>query len=128
MHHYWHNLFDRLQGRGDETAVATRWALAALGSGLAWAYGLGAGWRRTLYARGLLRTKKLPAPVVSVGNLTVGGTGKTPVAACLARLWQDRGKRVAILSRGYGGKAQGPTRLSDGKRLYCQPPEAGEEA
>ena len=55
----------------------------------------------------VLRAKKLPAPVVSVGNLTVGGTGKTPVAACLARFLQDRGRRVVILSRGYGGRAPG---------------------
>jgi tetraacyldisaccharide 4'-kinase len=90
-------------------------------------YGLGAELRRTLYARGLLRTEKLPAPVISVGNLTVGGTGKTPVVACLAALWRDRGKRVAILSRGYGGRIQCPTRLSDGEHLYRRPPEVGEE-
>ena len=83
--------------------------------------------RRTLYARGLLRTKKLPAPVVSVGNLTVGGTGKTPVVACLARLWQDRGRRVAILSRGYGGQSRGVTCISDGQNTYKKPPEVGEE-
>jgi tetraacyldisaccharide 4'-kinase len=62
-----------------------------------------------------------------VGNLAVGGTGKTPVVACLAGLWRDRGKRVVILSRGYGGRIQAPTRLSDGERLYRQPPEVGEE-
>ena len=81
--------------------------------------------RRTLYARGLLRTKKLPAPVVSVGNLTVGGTGKTPVVACLARLWQDRGKRVAILSRGYGGQSRGVTCISDGQTYFQKTARGG---
>jgi tetraacyldisaccharide 4'-kinase len=65
--------------------------------------------------------------VVSVGNLTVGGAGKTPLVACLARLLQDRGKRVAILSRGYGGQSRGVTCISDGQTTYKKPPEVGEE-
>ena len=65
--------------------------------------------------------------MVSVGNLTVGGTGKTPVTTCLARLLQDRGQRVAILSRGYGGQSRGVTCISDGQHLYHKPPEVGEE-
>ena len=126
MHSYWHQLFDCVQGQG-EAAAAPRCSLTAVAGALAWLYGLGAGWRRRLYARGWLRTKKLPAPVVSVGNLTVGGTGKTPVVACLARLLQDRGQRVAILSRGYGGQSRGVTCISDGQHLYQKPPEVGEE-
>jgi tetraacyldisaccharide 4'-kinase len=65
--------------------------------------------------------------VVSVGNLTVGGTGKTPVVACLARLWSDRGRRVAILSRGYGGQSRNVACISDGRHTYKKPPEVGEE-
>ena len=57
--------------------------------------------RLGLYRRRLLRPQELGCPVVSVGNLTVGGTGKTPVAEMLARELQRRGRRVAILSRGY---------------------------
>ncbi|MFA5111336.1 MAG: tetraacyldisaccharide 4'-kinase [Desulfobaccales bacterium] len=126
MQPYWHNLFRRLQGvegaGPPPNPLVT--AAAAVCSRL---FGLGAGTRRGLYSRGALRVKRLPAPVVSVGNLTVGGTGKTPMVACLARLLRDRGRRVAILSRGYGGRLEGPTRLSDGERLYHQPPEVGEE-
>ena len=95
-------------------------------------------WPPRLYGRGRVAAhpltpgvcsgpKKLPAPVVSVGNLTVGGTGKTPVVACLARLWQDRGRRVAILSRGYGGPSRGVTCISNGWNTYKKPPEVGEE-
>jgi tetraacyldisaccharide 4'-kinase len=57
--------------------------------------------RLGLYRRRILRPQELGCPVVSVGNLTVGGTGKTPVAEMLARELQRRGRRVAILSRGY---------------------------
>ncbi|MEX1110503.1 MAG: tetraacyldisaccharide 4'-kinase [Chthoniobacterales bacterium] len=57
--------------------------------------------RLGLYRRRLLRAQELGCPVVSIGNLTVGGTGKTPVAEMLARELQIRGRRVAILSRGY---------------------------
>jgi lipopolysaccharide heptosyltransferase II/tetraacyldisaccharide 4'-kinase len=91
-------------------------------------YEVGARGRRGLYQKGWRKTQHLPAPVVSVGNLTVGGTGKTPVTAYLARLFQAQRLRVAILSRGYGGRRREVTCLSDGDRLYHRPPEVGEEA
>ncbi len=72
--------------------------------------------------------QRLPAPVVSVGNLSVGGTGKTPLVAHLAREFGARGLQVAILSRGYGGRRPGITCLSDGERLHFAPPEVGDEA
>jgi tetraacyldisaccharide 4'-kinase len=126
MQPYWHNLFRRLQG--DRGAGRPPGPVVRAGAVLAARlYGLGAGWRRALYDRGLLRTRTLPAPVVSVGNLTVGGTGKTPVTACLARLWQDRGRRVAILSRGYGGESRGVTCIGNGQQTFQKPPAVGEE-
>lgn len=91
-------------------------------------YQVGARARRGLYQKGWLARRHLPAPVVSVGNLTVGGTGKTPVTAYLARLFPEQGLRVAILSRGYGGRRREVTCVSDGERLQYQPPEVGEEA
>jgi tetraacyldisaccharide 4'-kinase len=57
--------------------------------------------RRSLYRRGVLRQKELPRPVVSVGNLSVGGSGKTPVTIALVRLLRGRGFSPAILTRGY---------------------------
>ena len=56
-----------------------------------------------LYRHGLKRTEEPPLPVISVGNLTYGGTNKTPFVDMLARAMRDRGVRVGIVSRGYGG-------------------------
>jgi tetraacyldisaccharide 4'-kinase len=61
--------------------------------------------RLWLYANRWLKQERLNAPVISVGNLTVGGTGKTPVVIWLAEKFLADGKRVAILSRGYRGKS-----------------------
>ena len=66
-------------------------------------YGWVAQFRALLYDKGILERKRLMAPVVSVGNLTVGGTGKTPMVLWLAEKFLAEGKRVAILSRGYHG-------------------------
>jgi len=58
--------------------------------------------RRGLYRRGILKAKKLPRPVISIGNIAMGGSGKTPAVIAVARLLSDRGLRVAVLTRGYG--------------------------
>lgn len=72
--------------------------------------------------------KRLPVPAVSVGNLVVGGTGKTPTALWIAQDLLARGKRPAILSRGYGGSAgSGPLVVSDGERVFCDYQAAGDE-
>lgn len=126
MKPYWHNLFARLQEW--EGVPPPGPGLRAAAGVLSRGYGLGARMRRGLYARGYLEVRRLPAPVVSVGNLTVGGTGKTPVVASLARLFQGAGKRLAILSRGYGGQSRKVARLSDGETISQKPPAVGEEA
>ncbi len=66
-------------------------------------YGAVTVWRAWLYEKGTLRQKRLDRPVISVGNLTVGGTGKTPMVIWLAERLLAEGKRVGILSRGYKG-------------------------
>ena len=60
--------------------------------------------RRWLYRRGVLRTERLPMPVVVIGNLTVGGTGKTPLVLWLADSLRARGWQPGIVSRGYAGE------------------------
>lgn len=83
--------------------------------------------RARLYARGWLAQRQLPAPVISVGNLTVGGTGKTPCVAWLAQALCAAGKSVAILSRGYKRTGKGRVEVSDGQRLLADAVRAGDE-
>ncbi|MCM2315465.1 MAG: tetraacyldisaccharide 4'-kinase [Thermoanaerobaculia bacterium] len=61
--------------------------------------------RRALYRAGILSSRRLPRAVVSIGNIAIGGGGKTPATIAIAHALQDRGLRVAILTRGYGGRA-----------------------
>src|SRR5688572_10067641 len=63
--------------------------------------------RNELYDRGVYASKDFELPVIVVGNLTVGGTGKTPHVAYLVKLMQELGKKPAIISRGYGRKTKG---------------------
>jgi len=71
-----------------------------------WFYGLGVGFRNTLFDMGILKSRMFDIPVISVGNLTVGGTGKTPHVEYLIRLLCKQ-YRVAVLSRGYKRKSSG---------------------
>jgi tetraacyldisaccharide 4'-kinase len=80
-------------------------------------YGLGMQLRNLLFRWGWLKSLRLPRPVISIGNLTVGGTGKTPTCLWLARELQERGWRVGILSRGY--------RRQERKSLILRPQEGG---
>src|ERR1700742_4279224 len=73
---------------------------------LAWVFWLLSGLRRAAYGLGILPSVKLPQPVVVVGNITVGGTGKTPFVIWLAQELRTRGHRPGIVTRGYGGDAE----------------------
>jgi tetraacyldisaccharide 4'-kinase len=80
------------------------------------------------YAVALFRSRHLSHPVISVGNLAVGGTGKTPMTALIARRLMAQGVRVAVLSRGYGGGYGGAPRIvSDGETVFMTAAEAGDE-
>src|SRR3972149_9569915 len=95
---------------------------------LSWFYGLGHRLRLALYNRGILKTKNLSIPVISIGNLTAGGTGKTPTIIMIAELLKGMGKKVAVLSRGYKGKAEGEINVvSDGDKILLNPLESGDE-
>lgn len=91
-------------------------------------YELAARARGWCYDQGWFRTQRLPRPVISVGNLTVGGTGKTPVVMYLVERLAAQGIRVAVLSRGYRRRSTAPQLLvSDGRQVLVGPEEAGDE-
>lgn len=92
-------------------------------------YGAGSGLKNLLYDKGLLKPEKVDAFVVSVGNLTTGGVGKTPVVAEIAKYFILQGKRTAIISRGYGGKLSNKqiNLISDGEKIYYNANLAGDE-
>jgi tetraacyldisaccharide 4'-kinase len=87
----------------------------------------GAAARRALYDRGLLGQARAGAPVVSIGNVAVGGAGKTPAAMAVAARLAARGRRVAVLSRGYGASRADARIVSDGARVLLGADEAGDE-
>ena len=81
------------------------------------------------YETGIFKRKRLGCYVISLGNITVGGTGKTPTAQYLAATIRDMGRRVVILNRGYRAKWRGDVGIvSDGQKLYMDATEAGDEA
>ena len=73
---------------------------------LSWLYGLGVNFRNTMFNIGVLKSRSFDVPVISVGNITVGGTGKTPHVEYLIETLKDK-FRVAVLSRGYKRKGKG---------------------
>ena len=113
----------------DERApsLGRRLALAPL-SALSLLYGAGATLHRAWWELGVRRPVRLPCRVVSVGNLVVGGSGKTPVAAWVAAGLARRGWPVAIASRGYGGRGAGAVEIvSDGRFVRARAEVVGEE-
>ena len=93
-----------------------------------WAYGAATALRNRRYDSGAVRAERLPRPVVSIGNITVGGTGKTPMAILVARGLLARGFHPAVLSRGYGGRRSGSGNVvSDGRQIFLSPAEGGDE-
>lgn len=108
--------------------IGHRAPLSALLRALSIPYGVAVAARNRLHDGGLLRQRRLRRPVISVGNLTVGGTGKTPAVICIANLLIGRGYRPAVLSRGYGGRAKSPVNVvSDGRHIRMGWQEAGDE-
>jgi len=79
--------------------------------GLSCVYAALAVLRRSLYRRGILRRTRLPVPVIVIGNISVGGTGKTPLTIALVEALRERGFKPGVISRGFGGSAREPTHV-----------------
>ena len=91
-------------------------------------YRIAVGLRNRLYDAGWLRTRRLPTQVISIGNLTVGGTGKTPLVIWTANRVLAQGRRVAVVSRGYRRDSrESRVLVSDGRKLLAGPETAGDE-
>ena len=84
-------------------------------------------WREVFYRVGFFVTHRLPVPVVSVGNITMGGTGKTPTVISIAEVLLNMGKRPAIVSRGYGRTTTGTVVVSNGEGTVLKWEESGDE-
>ncbi|MEO6655639.1 MAG: tetraacyldisaccharide 4'-kinase, partial [Pyrinomonadaceae bacterium] len=84
--------------------------------------------RNRLYDRGVFDTFDLGVRTISIGNITAGGTGKTPLVAYVAEILATRGERVCILSRGYGrSNPKQRVLVSNGEKMFAEPSEAGDE-
>jgi len=102
--------------------------LRALATLAAWFYEKVVALRNFLFDRGVLKIHRLDCPVISVGNLAMGGTGKTPMVVWLARLFSEEGYRIGIVSRGYGGAESGRvTVVSDGENILADQAISGDE-
>ena len=94
-----------------------------------WLYAVAVWMRHGLYSLGFFKTHVLPCTVISIGNIVVGGTGKTPAVMAIAKQLQKDGVRVAILLRGYKRRSnEQVTIVSDGEKLCCSAEESGDEA
>ena len=84
--------------------------------------------RRIFYKNGILPSKRLPCSIISIGNITVGGTGKTPMTIYVAQVVKQLGYKVVIISRGYKGKAEKVGGIVSDGRIFLMTPEiAGDE-
>ena len=91
-------------------------------------YGVGQRLRAEMYHRHIVKPKRLPCRVIAIGNITVGGTGKTPMTVFLTRLLQNLGYQPGVISRGYKGRAEKVGAVvSDGRKTLIGPDKAGDE-
>jgi tetraacyldisaccharide 4'-kinase len=90
-------------------------------------YGMAMSLRNRLYDRGIFKSWRSPIPVVSVGNITTGGTGKTPLVDWIVKFYEASGIATAIVSRGYGRRTKGVRLVSDGRRILVGSRDAGDE-
>lgn len=93
-------------------------------------YGVVSSFRNKLYDKGILKQIKIGAKVISVGNVTTGGVGKTPLVASLAQYYINNDEKVAVITRGYGGRLSNKkvNLISDGVNVYYEAEDSGDEA
>lgn len=90
-------------------------------------YKFGLDINKVAYEKGLRSIHHLGVPIICVGNLTMGGTGKTPIVEYIAQYLSQSGKKVTIISRGYKRKTKGNLIVTDGKKIFCSYNDCGDE-
>jgi tetraacyldisaccharide 4'-kinase len=90
-------------------------------------YGMIVTIRNAFFENKIIRSERMKIPVISVGNMTTGGTGKTPIVELIASIVRDRGVRAAIVSRGYARRSTGLVVVSDGSRICADADRSGDE-
>lgn len=119
---------ERLSDTGNKSFIPLPYTLGPLFMPLGLLYGAAMRTRMALYRKGFLASFELGVPVISVGNITTGGTGKTPVVAWVAEALAREGLRVCILTRGYKRRQESKRVLvSDGKRILAEVEDGGDE-
>ena len=113
---------------GDAGGIIASAARAALSAASGF-YLVGCRARPAMYALGLARARSVDAKVISIGNITAGGAGKTPATIYFAKKYSADGQRVAVISRGYGRTTpmDEPLAVSDGAEILLSPVESGDE-
>ena len=94
---------------------------------VSWIYGLIIKIRNKLYDLHYIKSHSFNKPIISIGNITAGGTGKTPLVIYIATLIINQGKKPGIISRGYGRKSKGKIIVHDGKEMLVDVNMAGDE-
>ena len=112
---------------GDEPGPRWLGALRAGATAASELYAAGVWLNNTAFDLGFKPSRCLPAPVVGIGNLAVGGTGKTPLTMAVVRALTDMGLPAGVISRGYGRQGKEPLLVSDGKRILADSTQAGDE-
>ena len=113
-----------MTGQGSQAPKWLKWVLTVMSL----IYGSGVRLWRLAYDAGWIKQHRLPCMVISIGNITLGGTGKTPLTIYLAETIRRLGHHVVIISRGYGGSAERAGGVvSDGRRMLMRADESGDE-
>ncbi len=94
---------------------------------LSWLYALVIEARNKTFDWGIVRSESVDVPVISVGNITTGGTGKTPLVEYIVKHFQNKGKNVAVIARGYKRSSRGVVIVSDGSRVLVDANTGGDE-
>lgn len=111
---------------GEDRGIIS-WVIRILLWPLSMLYQIGLSIYLLVYDLGLRKRLKLSVPVISIGNLTFGGTGKTPAVQTVCKMLTGQGKKVVVLSRGHGGSADGSVIVSDGDSILCDSSVSGDE-